>query len=348
MDGKSTIATSPAPGVVMLPCTADDFKDFISGLLGKPQTIGRQIDGPFEIDRDGVRDLDALIQQRILSQNDGALMQFTARIIYDDNSSVLLNSLEDFLSYNEVKPLVSTSLVVNWVFLLKFKGSSAPEKQTIDIRFGSMGRFLMSVRAGLIGPEIFPDGLNGISVKIDHTHRSWGADIDALLKGALEKFTEKKSTVRKLLNEYAFYVSTFVFLTFMSLSVWGLVESARRIEGLYQSKLADLGSSPTDSAMLAYISDAISTGAWTRFGLYGAFFVVLSVVASIIFAGMAGSLCERRQPSFVLLTKESIRERDEAKTSLRNNWLKLVGTALLSGFAGALGKYVFLWITNFG
>jgi hypothetical protein len=39
---------------ILLPCTPEDFGDFVTGLLGKPQTIEKSIFGVFEVQRDDV------------------------------------------------------------------------------------------------------------------------------------------------------------------------------------------------------------------------------------------------------------------------------------------------------
>src|ERR1700694_338469 len=125
------IAAEGAGGVstVVLPCPPDQFREFIAGLLGLPQTIEGTLDGPFEVTKQDAENLYALIDQRISSQNEAALVQFTARVAYDNKSSVLLSSLRDFLSYNEVKPLKSTGLQLSWTYLIKFPMKAFPEKQ---------------------------------------------------------------------------------------------------------------------------------------------------------------------------------------------------------------------------
>lgn len=125
----------PNRTAVLLPCEPDQFRDFIAGLLGKPQVIERVISGPFTVTRGNVENLYHLLDQRLASQNDATLIQFVARIVYDDKSSVLLNSFGDFLAYKEVKPLISTSVHLSWIHLVKFRNKSAPEKQQIDISF---------------------------------------------------------------------------------------------------------------------------------------------------------------------------------------------------------------------
>lgn len=334
-------------GVVMLPCGPDDFKDFISGILGKPQTIERQIPGPFTVNRDNIRDLYHLIEQRVLSQNEGALMQFTSRIVYDDNSSVLLNSIDDFLNYNEVKPLTSRTVVLNWVFLLTFRNRKAPEKQSIDVTFSSEIGYSFSHKFGPITESVIDLLANGMSVRISHTDRTWGSDIDSLLLGALERLTAEKSKIRESVNNCSGWIGAAAFLTCMSLSIWGVIESAHRIEQWHNEKLSVLGNNPTELMLLNYVSDSISEGAWTRFGLYGAFFVIFALISSIALGITAGTFAGKRQSSFVLLTEQARVKFEKSKTSLRNNWFKLFATALGSGFVGAFGKYLFVWLTRF-
>ncbi len=139
---------------VVLPCSPDQFREFIAGLLGRPQTIEGFVDGPFEVTKQNVENLHHLIDQRILSQNEATLVQFTARVEYDNNSSVLLNSLRDFLSYNEVKPLKSSALHLSWTYLMKFPMKDFPEKQVIQISFKSdtANRRLISPHPGRLPP----------------------------------------------------------------------------------------------------------------------------------------------------------------------------------------------------
>lgn len=118
---------------VILPCTQEDFGNFVSGLLGQSQTIERIFRGTFEIGRQEIENTYHLLDQRICQQNEATLVQFTAKVVYHDASSILLNSLDDFLRYVEVRPLVSTSLHLSWTYLIRFRDKRFPEKQQIEM-----------------------------------------------------------------------------------------------------------------------------------------------------------------------------------------------------------------------
>src|SRR5258708_6738933 len=108
---KGAFETEPRRGAadhsaysVVLPCAPEDFTEFVSGLLGKAQTIEKVFAGAFEINADDIVNTFHLVNQRVHQQNEASLVQFTVRIVYDDDSSVLLNSLEDFVHYSEIRP----------------------------------------------------------------------------------------------------------------------------------------------------------------------------------------------------------------------------------------------------
>jgi hypothetical protein len=126
-------------GLIVFKCEADAFKKFISSLLGKPQTIGKARRGCFDIGLREIQDLHLLINQRISQQNESTLIQFTSLIVFEDGSSVLLNSFDDLLAYKEVRPVASTQIHLTWEYLVNFQDRSVPEKQEIEVSFLTSG-----------------------------------------------------------------------------------------------------------------------------------------------------------------------------------------------------------------
>ncbi len=122
-------------GTVVLPLDEKGFHKFISNLLGKPQSVGKGFKGPFDVDRDAIINIHQALLQRFFQQNNGSLAKFSVKIIYDDNSSVHLNSIEEFETFNETKPVVSTSVHISWTFLVQFMDKKIPEKQEVELSF---------------------------------------------------------------------------------------------------------------------------------------------------------------------------------------------------------------------
>lgn len=197
-------------GAVVLPCEPDQFRNFIAGLLGRPQTIERSLRGPLEVGRVEIESLYHLLDQRVSSQNEATLIQFTVRIIYDDNSSVLLNSFFDFTNYNEVKPLISTAVHLSWTYLVKFRNKNFPEKQEIDVSFSSTNNAWATGRIAEVAEEDdfpFPfltRALRGNAfIHINHTDRTWDTDIDALLSGQIRTFVHRESNYREFARKHS-------------------------------------------------------------------------------------------------------------------------------------------------
>ena len=119
-----------------------------------------------------------LVEQRVSQQNAGTLIQFTAKIDYSDNSSVLLNSLDAFRTHVEVRPIASVAVHLSWTYLIQFQGKTAPEKQQIDVTLHGASKFAVQTESGLISG---PGGY--IFIRISHTARTWGVDMESLLLG---------------------------------------------------------------------------------------------------------------------------------------------------------------------
>jgi len=120
---------------IALPCEPEDFANFIGSLLGKPQTIVNSERGSFEIRKEDIVNSYHLLVQRVQQQNEGQLLQFTVRLVFNDNSSVLLNSIDDFITYAEVRPVFPTQAHLSWAFIVRFRDRQHPEKQDIDLSF---------------------------------------------------------------------------------------------------------------------------------------------------------------------------------------------------------------------
>jgi hypothetical protein len=331
-----------APTVV-LPCPPDQFRDFIAGLLGRAQTIETTIAGPFEVTKDSIENLYHLLEQRLSSQNEATLVQFTTRIVYDDNSSVLLNSLQDFLSYNEVKPLISVGLHLSWTYLIKFPNKPFPEKQLVLISFDTAGRSVAFQGVGAV--QLSYREPNPITLRIEHTDRTWGADIEALLRGHLEMLRQPIGRARAFANRFSGWIGllagTVAFILTLIATYRISVEFA--LVQLARLKEATKGVTGNDltSYQLDYLVDLIASGVWTRFTLFAAVLFIALLIGSIILGAVMGEMAHVRVPSFLLLTSRSKLNRDSEKHRLEHSWYQLLFTFLGAMLIGVLSNGVF-------
>lgn len=201
---------------VVLPCSVDTFGEFISGLLGKSQEIEGGEFGPYAIEDKDIEQVYHLVVQRVNQQNDVHPISFIARVVYDDGTSIQLNSLADFQSYAEVKPVVSTEVHLTWNYLIQFGKTRPPEAQEINLSFVSSKRS-SSVRhqLALFGDSVrnVITGRGYISYRIKYTARTWGADIEGLLKNYIKNTLHTESFIRKFVRRHSELIGLFTALT---------------------------------------------------------------------------------------------------------------------------------------
>ena len=331
----STSSTS-----VVLPCSTEDFGKFISGLLGKPQTISNTVQGPFEITKQDVLDVHALLDQRIAQQNEAVLTQFTAKLVFADDSSVLLNSIEDFSTYNEIRAVACLSLHLSWVFLVKFNDKPHPEKQQIDLSFLG-GNSIPMIDRDIPIIMLRGSDVGFIAYRIAHTARTWGTDIDSLLTAHLRGVVDEIPKFRKWLSKHDDKIALLTFSAIFLASIIGTFYSTASFVAKQKAAVLKLGSiSPTTSVtsqQMAYLLDTVASGTWERYLLVSVIFLLFSLVLSILIAVWVGSTADNLPPSFLLLTKESEKRKVRILSKRTAKWwsfLSALFTGLMMGVGG--------------
>ena len=242
-----SVKDSDSVAKVVLDCSSEDFAHFISSLLGRPQTISKNFRGAFDITADNVQDLHSLITQRVTQQNKASFIQFTAKIVFDDNSSVLLNSPEEFMTYREVRPISSKQLHLTWSFLVEFQDKQVPEKQEIEVSFiasGMQGPFYGEDMPIIISSRMTKGGF--INFRIRHTARTWGADIEALLSGHINNMLVPQPKLRKFIWKHSFKIGLGVSITFF---VTALFLSFSTASSLWKGVKNEVVKSPFSSCL---------------------------------------------------------------------------------------------------
>lgn len=336
-----------SPTAVVLPCSTEDFGKFISGLLGKPQTMSNTVQGPFEITQRDIIDVHALLTQRVAQQNQGVLMQFTAKLVFSDDSSVLLNSIEDLSTYTEVRAVACLALHLSWVFLVKFNDKTHPEKQQIDLSF--IGGYGSSMIDRDIPIMLFnePD-VGYIAYRISHTARTWGSDMDLLLSSHLRGVVDEIPKIRKWLSKHDDKISLITFAVIFLASIIGTFYATASFVAKQKAAVLGLGAiTPTaavTSQQMAYLLDTIASGTWERYLLISVVFLLFSLVVSILMAIWVGSTADNLPPSFLLLTKESEKRKKRILSKRNAKWWSFISSLIVGLGLGIGGNICYaLW-----
>lgn len=330
---------------IALPCSTDDFGEFISSLLGKPQTISGMERGAFEISKGDIENSYHLVTQRIQQQNDAKLIQFTVRLVFDDNSSVLLNSLQDFNAYVEVRPIVVTQAHLSWSFIVKFPDRDHPEKQEIDLSFLTKAQGALSVGEGDGTPMIpIVRIINGghIVFRIRHTARTWGADIEGLLRGHAQHLILPQTATRAFVQKHSGKIALVVALLFFVGTIAACLLMANNIAESQLNTIKDLlSTSNAIDQKLNQILKLISEGYWGRYFFSVSVFLIFSFIASIALAIWTESTADTTRPSHILLTKKSEQHKKEQDAHYSNKWWSFVGSIVTSIITGIAANIIF-------
>lgn len=331
---------------VMLPCNPNDFGDFISGLLGKPQTIEKAFRGTFEISKNDIVNTYHLIEQRIQQQNDAQLIQFTTKIFYNDDTSVLMNSIEDFEHYSEIRPLESIGVTLSWIYLIKFKNKSAAEKQEINLSFDADIDLVLENEDSILFSKLRFFRPTGIICRINHTERTWGIDIESLLTGHVksltnmptksEQFLYKNSTIIGLLSGVLFFAS-------MLFGAWNSYSAYRDkfLENI--NTLANDIKEPIEflTFKINNLLDFIIGGSETELSYIFSTVLLVSFSVSVFLGGMISSKADNRPKSFVLLSSLAEKKKKKFDTKRKNNWIYFTISIILGISTSIIGSILF-------
>lgn len=217
---------SPSGKTIAISISEDKFADFITILLGQPQNIRKDVRAIFQLDHAWFNNLHSLLMQRISRQNEFNLIQFSASIFFEDGLVRTLSSSEAFLSFAEVQPLISIGCKMTWTLLVCFKDKSAPEKQEIRIMVMSKQWTYNDELFEIFGP--YGSDANGrITLEIDHTERTWGDDIIALMLAHVNSHVQSVGYIRRWMQNNAMKVCFLLSFASVFSIGWLAIELSR-------------------------------------------------------------------------------------------------------------------------
>lgn len=334
-------------GYLVLPFAHEQFKEFIEGLLGTPQSISRSIRGPFEVEPADIQSLSELLAQRIVQQNAGILAQFTARVTYSDDSTVEVHSVAEVLSYNEVRPVSCRALHLTWEYLVRFADKKVPEKQTITVSYlAGPASVALDEPSVIIVPSEFHMIRPGfISFRIEHTARTWGADLEALLSNYFKALIKPESKAKQWVQKHHGRIALCVSVGFFLLVAAGLLMTTHRFAA---ARLLELNQTiarqvPGGASTAAFrvLADMIARGAWAQYSFSAIVFLVVAVFVALFLGMWSDDAANTLPPSFILLNRESRKEKEEVLKRQKGRWLSFCGSILLSLFLGVLSNLIF-------
>jgi hypothetical protein len=322
--------------------TREQFRSFVSSVLGKPQTISGHFHGGFEIRVSDLKNLHHAISQRISQQHkDAMLTQFTARVSFDDDSSVTLEDLDGLESHAEIKPVSTVGVYLTWKYLVQFPDHSNPEVQHIEFGFfagsPSVGRIVPFAEGYfvMIGfPDQFgsTDGL--IHYSISHTERTWGEDMKNLAINWSKNHLVSASKFKKIVNRHRKKIGS----TLAALVV--VVTLASGFKHLQGALGLDLS-----TATFAIVADAVRQSTEALYTAIAGVFI-FTIVATFVRTWI---LNEGRlsSPGHILLTSGDDRRKAKLERKQAKRVVSFVAASMVALLISVFANYVFSIVNRY-
>jgi hypothetical protein len=326
-------------GGVVIHVERERFAEFVGGLLGQPQTIERYFTGPFDFDRNNVVQLHHLITQRVQQQNEAHLVQATFTILFSNDSSVQLNTLEDFLSYQVIGSERTTGVHAAWTYIVQFQDRAAPEKQVIEVTMNAV----TVEQKRKTGSAVFAAMPPGCRVRIEHTARTWGTDIENLVTQHIQSWQVNEGLIKRALVRFSSHIGIVTALVFMALVSLGFAAATFSFEKRVISAAAAAQTMALDQK-LGYLITALSEiQVAARPDRYSATISLLTIIAAVVIGIVTAAQTDQRRPSFVVISDADQRHKDNALRERRKGFLYFLLTGLTATVSGVASRYLFMW-----
>lgn len=333
---------------VAFPATPEKIGKFISGLLGQPQTISREVSGIFDVDLSWFNHVHALIEQRIKQQNDAARTAFRAKIFYEDDLTRTIESVEGLQHFAETKKVRSTGIEIHWSYVIKFPGKELPEKQEITLRVDEKGtKFVTLGLQPAKSSQLTTLGL--ITYSISHTERTWGDDIETILRQEIDLITKKT-------NWYESYFENALIILGLILLLAGFLfpdYMNDRLQAQALAKLQPVVSQISDPQRFASLEPSRKLDLIAQFVnpanalvKVGIKYRIASAIAGLALMIMCIVWSDFRRASYVVLTTEAEKHRANTLRKEQRRFLVMFLSFAASIAAGVLGNYAYLYLTT--
>ncbi len=334
--------------LLKIPIKNRDLGAFISSLLGQPQSIQRELSGTFDIDHAWFMNTHHLIEQRIQQQHEASFVDFSAVIFFENGLSRKLNTIQAFESYNEPKERISNGVKLKWTYLLKFPTKDLPERQEITL-------FVVTKIPEEIY-KIYPfvsksmrHSKSIISYQIDHTERTWGDDMENILREHIQSCFQANSSFIDLFKSIAPILGIILFIILMISSIFGghLYQEYNLVQFFEQFKnIGDIASSsmPELEKKIDFLVSIQNPELKNEINILIHFFISILLGITIVFASFF--IANHEKPSFVVVTDAASKEREKKLKKIRRDWVISLSTFMGGILTSIVGNYIYYYFSK--
>lgn len=323
-----------------VPVDKKTLGDFISGLLGQPQTLERVIDSAFSVDHQWLVHLCSLVIQRMNQQNAPEPLAFVATIGYQNGITRKITSLLAFNHFSETQNIVSSSIKINLAVLIHFPGKLVPERQEVVLDFNA-DESDSNLLESLIVKK--PTTAGRIRLEIRHTERTWADDVLRLITDEVDHIKVTESKLKRWMRNSAFPIFAFLFpIAMLSIAMSEMWAKGKNGAALAVTALPLIEDKRRDIAALHekvnIVLSQIVTGDESRVGTQ-LIIMISGLIAMAVF--VTGVLLAKPMPSFVVLSKAAETHKLQVMNRLKRKNLLLLLSMAGSVVLGVVGNFLY-------
>lgn len=340
MDNMNSDSTT-----IAIPVKERELGEFISGLLGQPQSLEREQFGYFDINHQWLINLHHIINQRISQQHNSTLLEFSGEIFYRGGLSRKFTSFQSFEAYAEPQQIISYGVKLRMTYLVYFPDKKTPEKQEMTF-YASEDRPVSQDPLRMISRRSQSGGF--LSYRIDATERTWAEDIEKIIKEHVSSVFSKPQGIA-VYKELILVMSAFVaviggILLPLLMDYFiknNLAQKALdKIKSINDSETITLQTLSEKIDNIFYIQESVISLSSTS-----PVYVAMSVAGGFALSFFFIYLAEIREPRFVALTDASLKRREIViKKYNRRRWMSAIAY-LLSIAASVAGNYIYYYLS---
>jgi len=326
---------------IQVPINKKDFGDFITGLLGQPETIHARRNGSFSVDHNRLINLHNMIDQRIKLQAKASLVDFSAKFSYHNAPDRTLTTAKGFVHFNETRITTTKSVTLTWTYLVFFPDKPSPEKQEIFVKFIADPSIFITDSETTF--NFISEHSGGAAIfTVSHTERTWGDDISALLTREINETFKTKSFFSK--HEETIKATLVFFIIMTGIFLPDYIEELIRDKEAASIFLNALpNGTPFASLNIENKLNVVITLLQPSNQLHtiGTGYKILSIVCSMgislaILLGLGTT-----QRSHILITKKDIEAKEAHEKKEQFKLLKTIASVLTAIAIGVGGNYAY-------
>lgn len=189
-------------------------------------------------------------------------------------------------------------------------------------------------------------GGSGTLIRVDHTERTWGVDIESLLTGHVKTLFKSQAGKKKFIYKHSGEIGFITGMLFFLGAIAGVILSSSRFIASYLDKVHAIASETASAAALLstkldFLIELISTGAWPRFIFSVIVFLIISFILSILLGVYVSTQADNQPRSYVLLSKTVQEERTKYIDKHRRDWLMFSISIIVSIITGIASNIIF-------